>query len=60
MEQKNVLTFADFTGNKEADIEGMFDIEFYLKLVNAEYKAGLQKPLTRIRSSQKSKSSFFD
>jgi hypothetical protein len=46
MEQKNVLTFADFTGKKEADIEDMFDIEFYLKLVNAEYKTGLQKPLT--------------
>ena len=43
--QKNVLTFGDFTGKKEADIEDMFEVDFYLKLVNAEYKAALQKPI---------------
>lgn len=45
LSQKNVLTFADFTGKKEADIEDMFDPAFYLGLVNAEYKNALQKPL---------------
>lgn len=46
LSQKNVLTFADFTGKKEADIEDMFDPAFYLDLVNGEYKVALQKPLT--------------
>ncbi|QNI34971.1 ATP-binding protein [Alloacidobacterium dinghuense] len=46
LQQKNVLTFADFIGKKEADIEDMFEADFYLKLVNAEYKATLQKPIT--------------
>lgn len=45
LSQKNVLTFADFTGKKEADIEDMFDPTFYLGLVNGEYKNALQKPL---------------
>jgi predicted ATP-dependent endonuclease of OLD family len=44
LSQKNVLTFADFTGKKEADIEDMFDPAFYLGLVNGEYKNALQKP----------------
>jgi hypothetical protein len=33
----HVLTFAEFTGTKEADIEDMFGDQFYLDLVNAEY-----------------------
>jgi predicted ATP-dependent endonuclease of OLD family len=45
LEQNKVLTFADFTGKKESDIEDMFDVDFYLKLVNAEFKAALQKPI---------------
>ena len=45
MAQKNVLTFADFTGKQEADIEDMVDVSFYLGLVNAEYKDGLQKKI---------------
>ncbi len=43
--QKNVLTFGDFTGRKEADIEDMFEVSFYLGLVNAEYKDALQKKI---------------
>jgi hypothetical protein len=44
--KKNVRTFAEFTGTTEADIEDMFDRQFYLDLVNAEYAAELQKPIT--------------
>jgi hypothetical protein len=40
-----VLTFADFTGKSEADIEDMFEREFYLKLLNAEYKKQLANPI---------------
>ena len=37
LKKKNVLTFADYTGNKEADIEDMFGPEFYLRLVNESF-----------------------
>lgn len=37
LEKKSVLTFADFTSGDEADIEDMFNVGFYLKLVNGEY-----------------------
>lgn len=46
LERKNVLTFADFTGTPEADIEDMFDRQFYLDLVNAEYANELLAPIT--------------
>ena len=42
----NVLTFADFTGGKEADIEDMFEADFFLDIVNGEYKKSLPNPLT--------------
>src|SRR5206468_10674075 len=37
LHKSHVLTFAEFTGTAEADIEDMFDVAFYLKLVNGEY-----------------------
>ena len=37
LKKKSVLTFADFTSGDEADIEDMFNVDFYLKLVNGEY-----------------------
>ena len=46
LKKKNVRTFAEFTGTKEADIEDMFAPEFYLGLVNAEFKDHLEKELT--------------
>jgi hypothetical protein len=45
LQKRQVLTFADFTKTSEADIEDMFDVPFYLELVNAEYKTALTKPL---------------
>ena len=44
--KKQVLTYADFTKTKEADIEDMFDEEFYLGLVNGAFKDALAKPVT--------------
>jgi predicted ATPase len=41
LEKTHVLTFADFTGTKEADVEDMFGDDFYLGLVNAEYACQL-------------------
>lgn len=43
--KKNVLTYGDFTGKKEADIEDMFEESFYLDIVNGEYKKALTKPV---------------
>lgn len=40
-----VLTFADFTWGREADIEDMFDVDFYLRLVNEEYRLQETSPL---------------
>lgn len=37
LEKSHVLTFADFVGSAEADIEDMFDADLYLQLVNTEY-----------------------
>ena len=42
LKKKQVLTFADFTSASEADIEDMFDPEFYLKLVNGEFGVSLK------------------
>src|SRR5258706_7983843 len=46
LKKQNVLTFADFTGFSEADIEDMFGVDFYLELVNQEYSADLKSPVT--------------
>jgi hypothetical protein len=45
--KKKVLTFADFAGKKEADIEDMFDVDEYLYLVNQEFAAALASPVTK-------------
>jgi hypothetical protein len=41
LKKSHVLTFADFTGKTEADIEDMFDDDFYLELVNGEFASAL-------------------
>ena len=46
LRKQNVLTFADFTGNNEADIEDMFEPDFYLMLINGEYRKSLTAELT--------------
>jgi AAA ATPase-like protein len=41
LRKSHVLTFADFTGTTEADIEDMFDESFYIQLVNGEFSGSL-------------------
>jgi hypothetical protein len=41
LQRKNVHTFGDFVGAKEADVEDMFDRDFYVGLVNGEYSKQL-------------------
>lgn len=50
LERTHVLTFADFTATKEADIEDMFGDDFYLSLINAEYP--LQLRVDDVRGGQ--------
>ena len=45
LKRTNVCTFGDYTGKNEADIEDMFEPDFYLDLVNQEFKSALKKPL---------------
>ena len=34
LDKRQVLTYADFVSNKEADVEDMFEPDFYLSLLN--------------------------
>jgi predicted ATP-dependent endonuclease of OLD family len=45
LKKKNVMTYADFVDGEEADVEDMFDRDFYLTLVNSEYGANLDAPI---------------
>ena len=45
LEKKQVATYADFTGAKEADVEDMLERDFYVQLVNAEFVKQLKKPI---------------
>ncbi len=42
LDKSKVMTFADFTNTEEADIEDMFDPDFYLKLVNGEFNTSIK------------------
>jgi hypothetical protein len=37
LNRKNVHTYGDFVGSKDADVEDMFDRDFYVELLNGEY-----------------------
>lgn len=54
LKRNHVLTFADFTKTAEADIEDMFDVPFYLELVNSEFKSELKAPITEANLTSKS------
>lgn len=43
--KNHVLTYAEFSDTKYADVEDMFDTTFYLELVNEEYKSSLTAPI---------------
>lgn len=45
LRKERVRTYADFNGKGEADLEDMFEPDFYLKLVNEEYGKALSKPV---------------
>ena len=45
LDKSHVLTFGDFSGKAESDIEDMFEDAFYLDMVNEEYKNQLSKKI---------------
>lgn len=42
LKKRNVLTYAHFIEQDEADVEDMFSPAFYLKIVNGEFKCDIQ------------------
>jgi len=42
LKKQQIFTYADFTSNAEADVEDMFDPEFYLQLVNGAYQCDVE------------------
>jgi len=45
LKKKQVMTYADFVAPDEADIEDMFERDFYLGLINEEFKKQLTKAI---------------
>ena len=45
LNRKNIFTYADFLEKSTADIEDLFDREFYIKLVNLEFQKELSNPI---------------
>lgn len=45
LKKKQVATYGDFAGKSEADVEDMFERDFYVNLVNAEFSKELKAPI---------------
>lgn len=45
LKKKQVATYAEFSGKAEADVEDIFDRDFYVDLVNAEFAKELKGPI---------------
>jgi len=45
LKKKQVATYADFAGTSEADVEDMFERDFYVGVVNAEFVKELKAPI---------------
>lgn len=53
LDKKQVSTYADFTGSAEADVEDMFERDFYVSLVNAEFAKHLNKKIALAQLNEK-------
>ena len=45
LKEHKVMTFGDFLEREEADIEDLFDRQFYLEIVNREFERQLERPV---------------
>jgi len=47
LQKDHILFYDDLTGSSEAQVEDMFDLDFYLELVNGVYREKLSRPLSK-------------
>ena len=47
LQKQNIFFYGAFTGTDDADVEDMFDPDFYLGLVNSEYHDSLGRPIKK-------------
>ena len=47
LQKRYIFSVSAFTGTPNSGMEDMFDQEFYLSLVNAEYADNLSKPIKK-------------
>jgi len=45
LQKKQVTTYGDFSEKREADVEDMFERDFYVSLVNSEFTKELRMPI---------------
>jgi AAA ATPase-like protein len=53
LNKKQVATYADFVGRKEADVEDMFDRDFFVSLVNEEFAKQLTQRIDHMALNAK-------
>lgn len=53
LQKSHVFTYGDFTQKSTSDVEDMFEVDFYLGLVNEEYKNQLSHPIAPTDLSKK-------
>lgn len=46
IKKAHVITYSDLIGAREADVEDVLGVAFFLMLVNAEYTSSLSRPIT--------------
>jgi hypothetical protein len=54
LKKKQVATYAEFVAQNEADVEDMFERDFYVSLVNGEFAKQLKKPIDHAALNAKS------
>ena len=47
LQKQHIFFYGTFTGTDDADVEDMFDPDFYLGLVNSEYHDSLSRPIKK-------------
>ncbi len=54
LKKNQVSTYADFTGGSEADVEDMFERDFYVGLVNKEFSSQLKSkiPISKLNAQE--------
>ena len=51
--KSHVFNYSNFTNLTQSEVEDMFELDFYIDLVNTVYQLDLSKPVTRFRLGRK-------